>query len=388
MIPPPSLRGLAVVSLGAALICGAAQAAEFSSAPYGVTAQGEAIEVFTLKNSHGMSVRILDYGGIINEVRAPDRNGRCDNVVLTLPDLRAYENRANFSSIVGRYANRISGGGFVLDGQRYELKSNAEGITSHGGPGGYGARRWHAAGFAGSEVAGVVLHDLSSDGENGFPGNVSMAAKFTLTQDNVLRIEYTATTDRPTVINPSHHVYFNLASSGTIFQHRIEVFAERYTLINERKLPTGAIKSVAGTPLDLRKPVLLGDRVNSDHPQIHLANGFDHNWVLDKPAPDVLSMAARVSEPESGRAVEVYTTEPGVQVFTANGFDGSLKDPLGRPLERGAGVALETQHYPDSPNHPDFPSTVLRPGVTFHSVTEYRLLVANGTSLAPGICSR
>jgi aldose 1-epimerase len=298
--------------------------------------------------------------------------------------VRAHENRANFSSLLGRYANRISGGGFTLDGQRFDLISNAQGISSHGGPGGYGARRWSAAAFQSSDLAGVVLHDLSLAGENGFPGSVSMQVTFTLTADNVLRIEYRGTTDQPTVLNPSHHVYFNLAGGGSVLDHRAQVLASRYTPIDERKLPIGAIEEVAGSPLDLRTPVRLAERVDADHPQIRIARGFDHNFVLDKPKADELTLAARVEEPTSGRALEVRTTEPGLQVFTANGFDGSLKDARGRPLERGAGIALETQHYPDSPNQPTFPSTVVRPGETFHSVTEYRLLVGN----APGTCTK
>lgn len=354
-----------------------------SRSQFGVTAKGESIDAFTLENNRGVSVRILTYGGIINELRAPDRNGKCDNVVLSLPDVRAHENRANFSSLLGRYANRISGGGFTLDGRRYELNSNAQGISSHGGPGGYGARRWSAAAFQSSDIAGVVLHDLSFAGENGFPGNVSMQVSFTLTSDNVLRIEYRGTTDQPTVLNPSHHVYFNLAGGGSVFEHRAQVFASRYTPIDERKLPIGVFEEVTGTPLDLRTPVRLAERVDADHPQIRIARGFDHNFVLDKPKVDELTLAARVEEPASGRALEVRTTEPGLQVFTANGFDGSLKDARGRPLERGAGIALEPQHYPDSPNQPTFPSTVVRPGETFQSVTEYRLLVGN----APGSCT-
>lgn len=364
--------------------CSVVSAAGVSRAPFGVTAKGESIDAFTLKNDRGVSVRILTYGGIINELRSPDRDGTCDNVVLSFPDLSAHENRANFGSLLGRYANRISGGGFVLDGQRYELLSNAQGISSHGGPGGYGARRWSAAPFQSREVAGVVLHDRSFAGENGFPGNVSMEVTFTLSPDNTLRIEYRGTTDQPTVINPSHHVYFNLAGGGSVFEHRAQVFASRYTPIDERKLPVGIVENVAGTPLDLRAAVRLGDRVDVDHPQIRLARGFDHNFVLDKSSVDALSLAARIEDPVSGRTLEVRTTQPGMQLFTANGFDGSLKDVRGRPLDRGAGIALETQHYPDSPNHPKFPSTELRPGETFHSVTEYRLLVGN----AVGACKR
>jgi aldose 1-epimerase len=376
---------LAIMLIGG-LIGGFAHAAEVSRAPYGVTAKGDAIEAFTLKNSRGVSVRILDYGGIIDEVLVPDRKGACDNVVLSLADLRAYESRANFGSLLGRYANRISGGGFTLDGRRYELNGGVQGITSHGGPGGYGARHWSAQEFVSGESAGVVLHDFSFDGENGFPGYVSMLVIFTLTQDNVLRIEYEATTSQPTVLNPSHHVYFNLAGAGSIFEHRAQVFADRYTPIDDRKLPTGAIEPVDGTPLDLRMPTRLGDRVDADHPQIRIARGFDHNFVLNKRVPGELTLAARIEEPGTRRKLEVYTTEPGMQVFTANSFNGSLKDARGRPLDRGAGVALETQHYPDSPNHPEFPSTVLRPGERFRSLTEYRFLVGAAGAGAPRSC--
>ncbi len=364
--------------------CTGAGAAEVSRTQFGVTAKGESIDAFTLENARGVSVRILTYGGIINELRAPDRNGKCDNVVLSLPDVRAHENRANFGSLLGRYANRISGGGFTLEGRRYDLVSNAQGISSHGGPGGYAARRWSAAPFQGTDMAGVVLHDRSFDGENGFPGNVSMQVTFALTSENVLRIEYQGTTDRPTVLNPSHHVYFNLAGGGPVFEHRAQVFASRYTPIDDRKLPIGVIEEVADTPLDLRTPARLADRVDADHPQIRIARGFDHNFVLDKPRAGVLALAARIEEPSTGRTLEVRTTEPGLQVFTANGFDGSLRDALGRPLQRGAGIALETQHFPDSPNQPSFPSTVIRPGQTFHSITEYQLLVGD----APGNCAR
>jgi aldose 1-epimerase len=383
MSPFPALA----VLLATHVICGTAQSAEATRMPYGMTEGGEAIEAITLTNARGVSVRILTYGGIINELVAPDRNGSCENVVLTLPALRAYEKRANFSSLIGRYANRISGGGFSLDGQRYNLKSSAADITSHGGPGGYGARRWSAAEFERTDGAGVVLHDVSFDGENGFPGNVSMQVTFTLTNHNALRIEYLASTDRPTVLNPSHHVYFNLAGGGTVFGHDLQVLADRYTPIDERKLPIGAIEAVQGTAMDLRKAVRLADRVDADDSQIRIARGFDHNFVLEKPTPGTLALAARVEEPDSRRVLEVYTTEPGIQVFTAGTFDGSLQDSRRRPLERGAGLALETQHFPDSPNHPNFSSTVVRPGETFRSTTEYRFLVGTAAGPTVGTCA-
>lgn len=380
-----SLRVLAIL-LASHVTCAMAQSPTASRAPYGVTQDGQTIEAITLTNARGARARILTYGGIVNELIVPDRDGQCENVALAFPNLQAYEGRANFGSLLGRYANRISGGGFEIDGRRYDLPANASGITSHGGPGGYGARRWSAAEFQRSDAAGVVLHDLSADGENGFPGNVSMQVTFTLSNDNTLRIDYLASTDRPTVLNPSHHVYINLAGGGTIFEHRLQVLASRFTPIDERKLPTGVIEPIDGTPLDLRQPVRIGDRMDSDHPQIRIARGFDHNFVLDKPAPGTMSLAARVVEVGSGRMLEVHTTEPGLQIFTANSFDGSLRDARGRPLVRGAGLALETQHFPDSPNHAHFPSTVLRPGETFRSMTEYRFLVMGPGGAQPGSC--
>jgi aldose 1-epimerase len=293
-------------------------------------------------------------------------------VVLALRDLQAYEARANFSSLLGRYANRIAGGGFTLDGRRYDLPGNADGISSHGGPRGFGARNWRGETFRHDQAVGVVLRYRSADGENGYPGNLSVSATFTLTQDNTLRIDYQASTDKPTVLNLSHHAYFNLAGEGSVYDHRVQVFADRYTPIDAHKVPTGQIDAVEATPLDLRTPTRLGERVDASHAQIVLAKGFDHNFVLNKPSQSRLTLAARITEPKSGRILEVSTTEPGLQLYTANGFDGSLQNAKGQPLARGAGMAVETQHFPDSPNRPAFPSTVLLPGKVFSSTTEYR----------------
>jgi aldose 1-epimerase len=360
----------ALIALSA--VTSVAGAADVQRSPYRTTAQGEKVEVFALRNDHGMTVRMLSYGGILTEISVPDRNGNTANVVLALPDLKAYEARANFSSLLGRYANRIAGGGFMLDGKRYDLPGNADGISSHGGPRGFGARNWHGETFSDDKGVGVVLKFRSADGENGYPGSLSVAATFTLTQGNTLRIDYVASTDKPTVLNLSHHAYFNLAGDGSVYDHRVQILADRYTPIDARKVPTGQIDDVQGTPLDLRVPTRLRERVNASHAQIALARGFDHNFVLNKPAQNALTLAARITEPGSGRTLEVSTTEPGLQLYTANSFDGSLHDARGRPLARGAGMALETQHFPDSPNQPQFPSTVLVPGKPFRSTTEYR----------------
>lgn len=355
------------------LVAGAAQAAGVTSAPFGVLKSGEAVEVFTLVNNHGMSVKVLSLGGIITELNVPDRDGRSGNVALNLKDLAAYDARPNFNSLIGRVANRISGGGFTLDGARYPLagSSGPNGMSSHGGPGGWGARVWTVTPFHDAKNAGLALSYVSADGENGYPGEVAVTVTYTLTDKNVLRVEYAATTSKPTIINPTHHAYFNLAGEGVIDDHRLQVLADRITPLDERRLTSGQLTDVTGTPFDLRKSARLGDRLASTDAQLALGRGYDHNWVLAEQMGK-LKTAARLLDPKSGRTLEIATTEPGLQVYTANAFDGSLINAEGRPLPARAGIALEPQHFPDSPNRPEFPSIVLRPGETFHSLTEYR----------------
>ena len=370
-----AVRTLVIAAL--ALACATpALAAEATRAPYGVTASGAPVEAFTLKNDHGMTVRVLSYGGIITQVAVPDRKGHIANVVLELPDLKAYEAKPNFSSLLGRYANRISHGGFTIDGVRHDLPSSAEGVSSHGGPTGFATRVWTGTPFQRHGEAGVTLAYTAADGEGGYPGTLKATVTYTVTRKNVLRIDYRATTDKPTVINLSHHVYFNLAGGGTIYDQTAQVLAQAYTPIDARKLATGQIAPVAGTALDLRQPVRLGDRVTADDPQIKFANGFDHNFVVDGGGRGKLVPAVRVADPASGRTLEVATTQPGVQLFTANSLNGALKDAQSRPLEKGAGLAIETQHFADSPNHDNFPSTMLRPGQVFRETTEFRFGVA------------
>ena len=351
-------------------------AAQATRAPYGVTAAGAPVEVFTLKNDHGMTARVLSYGGVITQVAVPDRAGKIANVVLELPDLKAYEAKPNFSSLLGRYANRISHGGFTIDGVRHDLPSSAEGVSSHGGATGFSTRVWTGAPFTRRGEAGVTLAYTAADGEGGYPGNLKVVVTYTVTRKNALRIDYRATTDKPTVINLSHHIYFNLAGGGTIYGQTAQVLAQTYTPIDARKLATGQIAAVAGTGLDLRAPVRLGDAIARDDPQIKFANGLDHNFVVDGGGRGKLVPAVHVADPASGRTLEVATTQPGVQLFTANSLNGSLTDAQGRPLNKGAGLAIETQHFADSPNHDNFPSTVLRPGEVFRETTEFRFGVA------------
>jgi len=353
-----------------------ALAAEARRAPYGVTSGGQPVEVFTLTNDRGMSVKLLSLGGIITQINAPDRAGVPGNVVLELADLEAYEAKPFFSSLLGRYANRISGGGFTLDGVRHDLPSGPDGISSHGGPTSMAKQVWSGTPFQRRGEAGVTLTYRAADGEGGYPGALSVSVTYTLTARNALRIEYRATTDKPTVLNLSHHAYFNLAGGGTVHDQTVQVLAKAYTPIDARKLAIGTVAPVAGTGLDLRRPGRLGDRVAADDPQIKLGGGLDHNFVIDGGGRGRLVPAVRMADPASGRTLEVATTQPGVQLFTANSFNGTLKTPDGRPLDKGAGLAIETQHFADSPNHANFPTTVLRPGQVFRQTTEFRFGVA------------
>jgi aldose 1-epimerase len=289
----------AALFLAAGLLSAAAPAlgATATRAPYGVTAAGAPVEVFTLANDRGMSVKVLSYGGVITQVNVPDRKGQVVNVALELADLKTYEARANFSSLLGRYANRISNGGFTIDGVRHDLPSSAEGTSSHGGATGFSSRLWTGTPFKRHGEAGVTLAYTAVDGEGGYPGTLKVAVTYTVTRKNALRIDYRATTDKPTVINLSHHVYFNLAGGGTVYDQTAQVLAQTYTPINARKLATGEIAPVAGTALDLRKPARLGDRVTADDPQIRFANGFDHNFVVDGGGRGKLVPAVRVADP-------------------------------------------------------------------------------------------
>jgi aldose 1-epimerase len=371
---------MSLLLLAAALT--AAAPAGVAHQPYGKTKSGEAVERYTLRNKRGMSVGILTLGGIVDEIQVPDRAGRSTNVVLALPDLAAYEARANFSSIVGRFAGRISQGGFTLDGRRYALSEDPAAVVSHGGRNSFGARVWRTEPCRTEGCASVTLRYVSEDGDNGFPGRLDVAVTYSLTPDNALRLDYEARTSKPTVLNLTHHAYFNLAGgrSGSADSQYLQINASRFTLLDSRRVPTGAIVPVDGTPFDLRRPTRIGDNIGSTHPQMLLARGFDHNFVLDKPQP--LSVAACALDPISGRTLEVRTTEPGMQLYTANSFDGTLLGAGGRTIRQGDGYALETQHYPDSPNRPEFPSTILRPDETFRSTTIFRFGVERRTGEA------
>ncbi len=359
------------------LIAAPSLAPTASMTPFGTNAQGETVDAITLANKAGMKVVILTRGGALAEVSVPDRQGRLANMVLTRPDFAAWDRGGSFNTLIGRFANRISGGGFSIDGERFALPANPEtGITSHGGQsqsgGGWGTKLWAPRLFHSDKGAGVELQLASPDGDNGFPGTVRISATYTLTDAGELRLDWRATTTRPTHINVTSHAYFTLAGhgGGTVDSLALRLFASHYTPVDARMIPTGEIAPVAGTPFDFREGRPIGPALRSNHPQILLARGLDHNLVIDGTA-GTLRPAAELIDPASGRRLLVSTTEPGLQVYTANAFNGSQPAGDGLLLRQGDGIALETQHYPDSPNQPSFPSTLLRPGEVFTSTTVY-----------------
>jgi aldose 1-epimerase len=336
---------------------------------YGTTAGGKTVEEYTLTNAHGVEVRIITYGGIITSIRVPDRDGEVVNVVLGFTNLADYETRSPyFGCITGRYANRIAGGRFALDGQEYRLATNDGSNHLHGGTVGFDKQVWTPT-VSGNSLA---LHYLSPDGEEGYPGNLDVTVTYTLTDDNALRVDYHATTDKPTPVTLTNHSYFNLAGSGDIHGHRLMINADHYTPTDATAIPTGEIAPVDGTPFDFRSPRLIGPGQRSSHPQIVYGRGYDHNFVLKRPDDSSLVLAARVSDPGSGRVMDVLTTEPAVQFYAGNFLDATLVGSNGGLYRQSDGLALETQHFPDSVNHSHFPPVVLRPGETYQSTTVFR----------------
>lgn len=363
-----ALLGLAVLTGGAAVAAPTATVTTF-----GTSTDGHMVQLVTLTNDHGMTVRFSTRGGTIVAIEAPDRKGRIANVVLGRPDFAAWDKGSAFNSVVGRYANRIDKGGFTLDGVFYKLQSNpTTQVAMHGGQGNFGSRLWTAEPFRRADAAGAVLSYVSADGENGYPGELRVRMTYTLTQGNVFRIDYAATTTKPTILNLTNHTYFNIGGydSGPVNDQLLQLFASKITPTDERQVPTGDIISVAGTPFDFRKMTRIGDRIYSADPQMVIGKGLDHNFVIDQSTAPV-PVAVRLYDPKSGRQLEVRTTEPGVQVYTGNNLNGSMVGAGNRTLRQGDGIAFETEHFPDSPNHPNFPSTVLRPGQTFRSTTEW-----------------
>lgn len=361
----------------AMLLAGAAQAGTVNTEVYGVMKNGATVHIFTITNNHGMRAQVLDLGGTICDVEAPGRDGKMANVILCQKDLAGIEASGPMSALTGRYANRI-GHGFTLDGKHYDLTENANGVTLHGGPPAYSRRILPVERtFEHASDAGVTFQLASPDGDQGFPGALNIEVTYTLTDNNDFRIDYKATTDKDTVINLTNHTYYNLAGngSGNVENQLLTLMADQITPTDQYQVPLGTFVNVAGTPFDFRNPTPIGKNLRSSDPQMLIGRGYDHNYVLRKSKPGALELAARVSDPVSGRTLELSTTEPGVQVYSANNLNGAAVSGAGTTLRATDGIALETQHYPDSPNKPNFPSTELKPGETYSSTTLMHFVV-------------
>jgi len=347
---------------------------------YGTLPSGKTVSQYTLTNDNGMVVKILDWGGIITDIEVPDRNGNFADVTLGLTSLDQYRTASPyFGAIIGRYANRIANHQFTLDGVTYVLPRNNGPNTLHGGKKGFDKRLWDATMLSGDGSVSLRLERVSRDLEQGFPGRLPVVVTYTLTNDNAIVMDYHATTDKPTVINLTNHAYFNLAGEGTgdVFDTLLWMDASNYTPVNDVLIPTGEIAPVAGTPFDFTTPTAIGARIHEANQQLLIAHGYDHNWVLNRePGDTSLKLGATAEDPASGRVLSVWTTEPGIQFYSGNFLTGEIAGPSGHTYRQSDGFTLETQHYPDSPNQPSFPSTVLRPGESFDSQTIYAFSVA------------
>ena len=364
-----ALTALLVVLPGQAM---SQQSLSVSRAPFGTLADGRAVELFTLTNAHGVEIRAMTYGAIITAIYTPDRNGRRDDIVLGFDSVAGYlSGSPYFGAVVGRYANRIAGGHFTLDGVTYTLARNNGPNSLHGGLRGFDKVLWSAEPVRSDSAVGVRLRYTSPDGEEGYPGTLQVQVTYTLTAHDELIVDYDATTDKATPLNLSQHTYWNLHGhgQGDILDHVLSLDASRYTPVDSTLIPTGEIAPVAGTPFDFRTPAAVGARIDAANEQLGFGHGYDHNWVLDQPRPGILSHAARLVDPVSGRAIDVSTTEPGIQFYAGNFLDGTIKGKGGQVYGHRGALCLETQHFPDSPNHPNFPPTILRPGQRYQSRT-------------------
>ncbi|MGO4376814.1 aldose epimerase family protein [Pseudoduganella sp. RAF19] len=378
---------IAATAAAAALAASSAAASGIRAEPYGVTPAGAAVERVTLSNDRGMQLSFIDYGAILVSATVADRHGKRANIMLGAPDLATYmRSNRRYGAVIGRYAGRIGNAQFTLDGKAYQLTPNSKGVAIHGDPNGIDRRVWARTDFADSESIGSTYRLVSPDGDQGMPGRMELAVTYRLLRHrDEFRIEYLARSDAPTVVNLTNHAYFNLAGAGAqgLASHRFRIDADRYIAADGKKLPTGELPSVAGTPLDFRRPASAAARLaeaaasagTGQGGLLGTPPGYDHGLVFNKPA-GALARVAVIDESTSGRRMEVSTTEPSAQLYTANSFDGSEMGGEGRAYERYDGFAFETQHFADSPNKPQFPSTVLRPGQEFRSVTVFRFGLA------------
>jgi aldose 1-epimerase len=370
-----SARTLRISTLALAMAILGCSSQEVPSVPaaskkisWGMTPEGQPVELYTLTNAKGSEARIMTYGGVVVSLKVPDRSGALGDVVAGFDNLEGYLTPPPyFGALIGRYGNRIGGGQFSLDGMVYHLAKNDGANHLHGGVRGFDKRLWSAKQLS---PQSLELSYLSKDGEEGYPGNLSANVTYTLTDAQELRIDYLATTDKETVVNLTNHSYFNLAGEGDILAHQVMIHADRFTPVDKGLIPTGELKSVAGTPFDFQMAKAIGERIEQKDEQLMFGHGYDHNWVLNRTGSG-LETAAKVTDPKSGRVMEVLTTEPGLQFYTGNFLDGTLKGK-GRVYTRRSAFCMETQHFPDSPNKPAFPSTVLKPGETYRTTTVYR----------------
>ena len=355
---------------------------ELRRAAFGRTADGQPVDLFILTNAHGIEVRLTNYGGIITSLKTPDRSGQLGDIVLGYDSLSGYlHDTPYFGAIVGRYGNRIARGRFTLDGTTYRLAVNNGPNSLHGGLRGFDKVVWNAEPFREERGVAIVLDYTSADMEEGYPGTLHARVTYTLTDDNRLIVDYQATSDKPTPVNLTQHSYWNLAGDGTrdVLAHELTINADSMTPVDSTLIPTGEISPVAGTPFDFRTPMPIGARIDQrQDTQIRYGGGYDHNFVLNRVggAADALLLAAHVVERSTGRTLDVFTTEPGIQFYSGNFLDGSITGKAGHVYKHRYGLALETQHYPDSPNHPNFPSTILRPGQQYRTRTIFAFGVA------------
>ena len=345
-----------------------------TQAPYGRTPGGQVVDLITLRNGHGIEMTVLTYGGVIATLRTPDKSGALDDIVLGFDDLQSYLDKSRyFGCLIGRYGNRIAKGKFTLDGQTYTLATNNGVNHLHGGNVGWDKVVWASEPFQRGDGVGTVLTYTSKDGEEGYPGTVKAKVTYTLTEDDRLVVDYEATTDKTTIINLTQHSYFNLGGARTadILGHELKLHAGHYTPVDATLIPTGEIATVEGTPFDFRSSTAIGARIDAKNEQITRGKGYDHNFVLTRSGAG-LAEAADVYEPTTGRTMTIATTEPGIQFYSGNFLDGSVTGKGGRVIPHRSGFCLETQHYPDSPNQPKFPSTTLKPGDVYKSQTVFR----------------
>jgi aldose 1-epimerase len=342
---------------------------------FGTAEDGQTADIYILRNKSGMEVSITNYGGAVVSLKVPDRAGNFADVVLGYDNVQGYvADKAYFGGIIGRYANRIAHGKFALNGATYTLPKNDGENELHGGMKGFNKRIWTVQDVSANNGQALELTYNSKDQEEGYPGNLTAKVVYTLTENNELKIDYRATTDKETVVNLTNHSYFNLAGQGNgdILGHRLAIHAQQFSPVDSTLIPTAESRSVRGTAFDFSRAEVIGARINAEDTQLKFGRGYDHNWILNPNGDHALALAAEVYEPLSGRTMEVWTTEPGLQFYSGNFLDGSIHGKEGKVYKHRSGFCLETQHFPDSPNHPAFPSTILKPGNSYHSVTVYK----------------